>query len=76
MDAGKIMLMVMLYMLSMIPMFGWLILGGTGTIVMDVELYDTISLVLVGFTVAMLFIVMPFIVLPRLTGSRQRDEGD
>jgi len=74
MDAGKILLMMMLYTLLMVPLFGWLLLGGTGTIRIEPETFDTITYILVGFTIVMVFIVMPFIVLPRISGNREDDD--
>ncbi len=67
MDADRILLMIFVYMLLMVPLFGWLILGGTGTINIAPGTFDTITFVILGFTLVMIFVVMPFFVLPRLT---------
>lgn len=71
MDAGKVVLMLLLYILVMVPLFGWLVLGATGSLGAfgETEGFRTVSFVLVGFTLLMVFVVMPFFVLPKLTGG-------
>lgn len=75
MSADKVILMLFSYMAVNVPLFGWLLLGGTGSIEIDPDLFDTITYVLVGFTVIMLFVIMPFVILPRLLNSDEKEKN-
>ncbi|MFO8182810.1 MAG: hypothetical protein R6U39_01420 [Candidatus Aegiribacteria sp.] len=73
MSGDKLILMLFSYMAVNVPLFAWLILGGSGSIDIEPGLFDTITYILVGITILMLFVIMPFVILPRLLNSEQEE---
>ncbi|MBN1434625.1 hypothetical protein JW921_07685 [Candidatus Fermentibacterales bacterium] len=78
MNESRIVLMVFLYMLCTMPIFVWALLWAGGMLGgMDEGTFRTVLYVLIGAVLVMLFVVMPFLVVPRiLNGPRERERQD
>lgn len=70
-DPVKAAVLVLLSMAAGMPMFVWIILGGTGSLgeFGGTETYEIIKFVLIGLTLVFYFILSPFIIWPRILNS-------
>ena len=76
MDSVRGALLVLISIAGGMPMFAWLLLGGTGSLgeFGNTEAYEIIKIVLIVITMVFYFVISPFVIWPRLL-NREPDQG-
>lgn len=76
MDPVKGALLVLISIAGGVPMFLWLLLGGTGSLgeFGNTQAYEIIKTVLIVITLVFYFVISPFVIWPRLL-NREPDDG-